>query len=64
MTLTDWSQDGGHLTYFSTDLSGGGLYALPVNAQGERKPIEVLRSKSQLQGPRLSPDNRFMSTTP
>ena len=63
MTLTDWSQDGGHLTYFSTDLSGGGLYALPLNAQGERKPIEVLHSKSQLQGPRLSPDNRFMTFT-
>jgi Tol biopolymer transport system component len=61
MTLTDWSQDGRHLTYFSTDLSGGGLYALPLNAEGERKPIEVFRNKSQLQGPRLSPDNRFMS---
>src|SRR4029450_2473809 len=63
MTLTDWSQDGGHLTYFSTDLSGGGLYALPLNAQGERKPIEVLHSKSQLQGPRLSPDTRFLRFT-
>ncbi len=61
MTLTDWSQDGSHLTYFSTDLSGGGLYALPLNAQGERKPIEVFRNKSQVQGPRLSPDNRFMT---
>ena len=61
MTLTDWSQDGSHLTYFSTDLSGGGLYALPLNTQGERKPIEVFRNKSQLQGPRLSPDNRFMT---
>jgi Tol biopolymer transport system component len=61
MTLTDWSQDGRHLTYFSTDLSGGGLYALPLNVQGERTPIEVLRNKSQLQGPRLSPDNRFMT---
>jgi Tol biopolymer transport system component len=39
------------------------LYALPLNVQGERKPIEVLRSKSQLQGPRLSPDNRFMTFT-
>src|SRR4029078_3258169 len=38
MTLTDWSQDGRFLTYFSTDLSGGTLYALPLNASGERKP--------------------------
>jgi Tol biopolymer transport system component len=63
MTLTDWSQDGQYLTYFSTDLSGGGLYAVPVNAQGERKAIEVFRNKSQMQGPRLSPDSRFMSYT-
>jgi len=59
MTLTDWSQDGQYLTYFATDLSGGGLYALPIG--GERKPIEVLRNKFQITGPRLSPDNRFMS---
>jgi Tol biopolymer transport system component len=63
MTLTDWSQDGRYLTYFSTDLSGGGLYALPVNATGERKPIEAFRSPSQLQGPRLSPDSRFAAYT-
>jgi Tol biopolymer transport system component len=61
MTLTDWSQDGRFLTYFSTDLSGGALFALPLNAAGERKPIEAFRSKSQVQGPRLSPDSRFMS---
>ena len=45
MTLTDWSQDGSHLTHFDRS-SGGGLYALPLNVQGERKPIEVLRNKS------------------
>jgi Tol biopolymer transport system component len=61
MTLTDWSQDGRFLTYFSTDLSGGALYALQLNATGERKPIEVFRSESQLSGPRLSPDSRFLS---
>jgi Tol biopolymer transport system component len=63
MTLTDWSQDGRYLTYFSTDLTGGALFALPLEAQGERKPIEVLRDKSQLQGPRMSPDSRFMTYT-
>jgi Tol biopolymer transport system component len=61
MTLTDWSQDGRFLTYFSTDLSGGGLFALPLNAQGERKPIEAFRSKSQISGPRLSPDGRSLA---
>jgi Tol biopolymer transport system component len=63
MTLTDWSQDGRYLTYFSTDLTGGALFALPLEAQGERKPVEVLRDKSQLQGPRLSPDSQFMTYT-
>jgi Tol biopolymer transport system component len=63
MTLTDWSQDGKYLTYFSTDLSGGGLYALPLAGTGERKPIEVYRNKSQNQGPRLSPDSRIMTYT-
>ena len=63
MTLTDWSQDGNYLTYFSTDLSGGGLYAVPVSAQGERKAIEVYRTKFQMQGPRLSPDSKLLSYT-
>jgi Tol biopolymer transport system component len=63
MTLTDWSQDGKYLTYFSADLSGGGLYALPLAGTGERKPIEVYRNKSQNQGPRLSPDSRVMTYT-
>src|SRR5215510_3974785 len=59
VTLTDWSQDGRYLTYFSTDLGGGALFALPTAGTGERKPIEVLRNKFQLQGPRLSPDSRL-----
>jgi Tol biopolymer transport system component len=63
MTLTDWSQDGKYLTYFSADLTGGGLYALPLDGGAERKPVEVLRNKSQNQGPRLSPDSRFMTYT-
>src|SRR5215831_16205288 len=62
-TLTDWSQDGRYLTYHATDLSGGILSALPVDASGERKPIEAFRSAKQVQGMRLSPDGRFMSYT-
>lgn len=59
LTLTDWSQDGRYLTYFSSDLGGGAIFALPLEGTGERKPIEIYRSKSQVTGPRLSPDNRF-----
>jgi Tol biopolymer transport system component len=62
-TLTDWSQDGRYLTYHATDLGGGILSALPLNAAGERKPIEAFRSPKQVQGMRLSPDGRFMSYT-
>jgi eukaryotic-like serine/threonine-protein kinase len=60
LTLTDWSQDGRYLTYFSSDLAGGGIYALPLAGTGERKPIEMYRSKSQVTGPRLSPNSRFV----
>jgi Tol biopolymer transport system component len=60
-TLTDWSQDGRYLTYHSTDLSGGTLFALPLNPSGERKPIEAFRSPKQVQGMRLSPDDRFLA---
>src|SRR5262249_43069543 len=59
-TLTDWSQDGRYLTYHSTDLGGGTLFALPLNAS-ERKPIEAFRSAKQVQGMRLSPDDRFLA---
>ena len=58
---SDWSSDGKYLSYFSTDLSGGVLYALPLNSSGERKPIELFRSPKQLQGGRLSPDGRLLA---
>jgi Tol biopolymer transport system component len=61
MTITDWSMDGWYLNYFSTDLSGGALFVLPLTGTGERKPIEVFRSKSQVQGGRLSPDGRLIA---
>ena len=61
MTLTDWSMDGRFLGYFSTDLSGGALFALPVSGSGERKPIEIARSKFQMQTVRFSPDSRFIA---
>jgi Tol biopolymer transport system component len=61
LVLTDWSMDGKYLTYYATDLGGGTLFALPLADSGERKPIEIFRSKSQLTGPRLSPDDRFLA---
>jgi Tol biopolymer transport system component len=61
MNLADWSLDGRFLSFASTDLSGGTLYVLPLAGDGERKPIEVLRSESQVWEPRFSPDSRFLS---
>jgi Tol biopolymer transport system component len=61
LTLTEWTTDGRYLMYFSTDLSGGGLYAVPLEAAGEREAIEIFRSKSQVQGPHVSPDGRYVS---
>jgi Tol biopolymer transport system component len=61
LVLTDWSMDGRYLTFYSTDLGGGAIYALPLAGTGERKPIEIFRSKFQLTGPRLSPDARFVA---
>ncbi len=57
--LTDWSMDGRYLSYFASDLSGSALYSLPVGGSPDRKPIEVLRAPTRLQGPRISPDGRF-----
>jgi Tol biopolymer transport system component len=53
--------DGRYLNFFQTDLSGGTLYALPLNAAGERKPIEVFKSPKQIQGGRFSPDDRYVA---
>jgi Tol biopolymer transport system component len=61
VVLTDWSMDGRYLSFYSTDLGGGAIFALPLAGDGERKAIEIHRSKSQLTGPRLSPDDRFVS---
>jgi Tol biopolymer transport system component len=57
--LVDWSLDGRYLSFFNADLGGSVLYSLPLDATGEKKPIEVARSAFRLQGPRISPDGRL-----
>jgi hypothetical protein len=47
---------------FRRPLGWRTLCAAP-RGTGERKPIEVYRTKSQNQGPRLSPDGRIMTYT-
>ena len=63
MRLTDWSMDGRFLSFASSDLSGGTLYVLPLGGGGERSPLKVFRSTSQLRGAGLSPDSRFLTYT-
>ena len=46
MNLMAWSLDGRYLSYFTTDLTGGILYLLPLEGTGERKPTEAFRSTS------------------
>jgi Tol biopolymer transport system component len=59
IVLTDWSLDGRMLSFYAADLSGGILYLLPVD--GERRPVEITRSTSQIVAARLSPDSRFLA---
>jgi len=59
IVLTDWTADGRYLSYYSTDLEGGILWALPL--EGERKPVELLRSPFQVLEARISPDHRFVA---
>jgi Tol biopolymer transport system component len=61
MLLRDWSLDGRFLTFSTTDLSGGTLYALQLTDDGDRKPIVLFRSEYQLRGSGLSPDGHFIS---
>ena len=62
MALRDWSLDGRFLSFSTNDdLSGGRLYALPLGGEGERQPIELIRSEFPVTGPRLSPDSRFLA---
>jgi hypothetical protein len=70
MTLTDWSADGRFLAFFS----GGVLYALSMSGAnasaiarshqeitGERKALELAREEFTMDGPRFSPDSRFLA---
>ena len=57
--LSEWTADGRYITYYSPQLGGNVVFALPLS--GEQKPIEVVRSQFPLLHARLSPDNRFVA---
>jgi Tol biopolymer transport system component len=55
---TDWSLDGKYINFYIAQLSESILFALPL--EGDRTPVPVARSASQIVAARLSPDNRFL----
>jgi Tol biopolymer transport system component len=59
IVLTDWSLDGKVLSFYASDLSGSTLYLVPLD--GDRKPVQVTHSESQVVAARLSPDGRWLA---
>ena len=59
LSLTDWSPDGKYLIYYSQQLAGNRLFALPVTP--EPKPVEIMKSDLPINGARISPDGRLIA---
>ncbi len=59
LSLTDWSPDGKYLIYYSQQLAGNRLFALPLTP--EPKPIEIMKSDLPINSARISPDGRLMA---
>jgi Tol biopolymer transport system component len=59
ISLFEWTADGRYITYYSPQLGGNVVFALPL--AGEPKPVEVVRSPFAMAHARLSPDNRFVA---
>ena len=59
LSLADWSPDGRFLIYYSAQLAGNRLFALPVTA--DPKPIEIMRADVPILGARISPDGRMLA---
>lgn len=59
IVLADWSLDGRYLAFSASDLSGGRLYTLDLQGNGE--PVVVAQSTEMMTGPRFSPDGKYLS---
>jgi serine/threonine protein kinase/Tol biopolymer transport system component len=55
---TSWSRDGKYVLY---QTGGAGVWALPMEGTGERKPIQLLPPEFNNRGARFSPDGRYFS---
>jgi len=62
--LWDWSRDGRLLIFHQNNGNGGtDLLVLPMDSQGQRKPILFLRSEFISVNARFSPDGRWVAYT-
>lgn len=59
LALNDWSPDGKYLIYYSQQLAGNRLFALPVTP--DPKPIEIMKSDMAINAARISPDGRLIA---
>ena len=59
LSLNNWSPDGRYLIYYSGQLAGNRLFALPVTP--EPKPVEIMKSDLPINGARISPDGRLIA---
>jgi len=59
IALSDWTPDGRFVIYYTTQLAGNALFALPMT--GDPKPVEAMRSQAPILGARLSPDGRLIA---
>ncbi|MCZ6871436.1 MAG: hypothetical protein O7G84_18215 [Gammaproteobacteria bacterium] len=57
--VTDWSMDERFLSFDGWDLSGGTLYLLPLDGDGQA--VELARSEFTITEARLSHDSRFLA---
>jgi Tol biopolymer transport system component len=61
-SVEDWSRDGRFLLFSQGNANNvGDLWVLPMDSQGDRKPIPYLRSEFESRGARFSPDDRWIA---
>jgi Tol biopolymer transport system component len=57
--LLGFTPDGGSLIYFSSQVAGDTLLRIPL--AGDAAPVQLARGSTGMQGPRLSPDGRYLA---
>ena len=57
--LLGFTPEGGSLLYFSAQAAGDTLLRIPL--AGDAAPVQLARGSTGMQGPRLSPDGRYLA---